>query len=84
MKLRSVWYHDVPFTAAERAAYGQRMQAQREAAARRAAEDARLADLLDPTKGAAGYCISFATGEAKDCGEGCPWCDRARTEGVTL
>lgn len=84
MKLRTVWYHDAPFTAAERAAYGERKRAARAAAVQHAAEDARLADLLDPTKGAAGYCISFATGEAKDCGTGCPWCDRARAEGVAL
>lgn len=84
MKLRTVWYHDVPFTAAERAAYGERKRAARAAAVQRAAEDARLADLLDPAKGAAGYCISFVTGEAKDCGPSCPWCNRARAEGVAL
>jgi hypothetical protein len=84
VRLTTPFYHDVSFTAEERAAYGARRRATRAAAVKRAAEDALLADLLDPSKGAAGYCISFETDQPRDCGPGCPWCDRARAEGVVI
>lgn len=86
MKLRRVWTHDLPYTPAERAAYGQRKRAARAAEVKRTAERAAWLAANPPAyctvkqrdaEGVLRY-VEIVHGPHA----GCDGCDRARREGV--
>lgn len=86
MKLRRVWHHDAPYTAEERAAYGERARMARAAEAKR---------IADSKAWYAEHPPSYCTIKRRDAegvlryveyihgpNAGCSGCNRARAAGV--